>query len=63
MEGVSSVIDLIMEVEVVAEVVHHVEVMLATSGSTTLVQPVVVVPVRHLPLLQSQSEFLVVMHR
>jgi len=60
MEGVSSVIDLIMEAEVVAGVAHHV-VMSATSGLTTLVQPVVVVPGHHrLPLLL-QSEFLVAM--
>jgi hypothetical protein len=53
MEGASSVIDLIMEAEVVAGVAHHVEVMSATSGLT---QPVVVVPGHHrLPLL-SQSE-------
>lgn len=63
MEGVSSVIGLIMEAEVVAGVAHHVEVTLATSGSITLVQLVVVVPGHHLLLLLSQSEFLVAMNR
>ena len=62
-EGASSVIDLIMEAEVVAGVAHHVEVTSATSESTTLVQPVVVVPGHHLPPLLSQSEFLVAMSR
>jgi hypothetical protein len=63
MEGASSVIDLIMEAEVVAGVAHHVEVMSATSGLTTLVQPVVVVPGHHRPPLLSQSELLVAMRR
>lgn len=62
-EGASSVIDLIMAAEVVAGEAHLAEVMLATSGSTTLVQPVVVVPGHHPPLLRPQSEFLVAVGR
>lgn len=62
-EGASSVTDPIMEAEVVAGVARHAEVMSVTSGSTTLVQPVVVVPGHHLPPLLSQSEFLVAMSR
>nr|CAB3484230.1 unnamed protein product [Digitaria exilis] len=58
MEGASSIIDPIMVAEVVAEVAHHVEVMLATSGSTTLVLVVVVLE-RHPLLLRLQSEFVV----
>jgi hypothetical protein len=54
-EGASSIIDLIMEAEVVAGVAHRV--MSATSGSTTLVQPAVVVPGHHQPPLLLQSEF------
>ena len=57
-EGASSIIDLIMEAEVATGVAHRV-VMSATSGSTTLVQPAVVVPGNHQPPLLSQSEFLV----
>jgi hypothetical protein len=49
MEGVISIIDLIMGEEVVAEVAHHeVVVLLATSGSA---------PECHQPLVQLQSEF------
>ena len=60
-EGASSIIDLIMAAGVVAGVAHHVE-MLATSGSITLVLPVVVVPRCHPLLPQPQSE-LVAIHR
>jgi hypothetical protein len=59
MEGASLVIDRIMVAEVVAGEAHHAEVMLDTSGSTTLVQPVVVVPGCHPLLLRPQSESLV----
>ena len=60
-EGASSIIDPIMAAGVVAGVAHHV-VMLATSGSITLVLPVVVVPGCHPLLPQPQSE-LVAIHR
>jgi hypothetical protein len=60
--GASSIIDPIMAAEVVAGVAHHAE-KLAISGLTTLVQPVVEAPGRHLPLLRLRSEFLVAVHR
>lgn len=53
MEGVSSIIDPTMEAEALVEVVHHVVVMLATSGLTTLL---VVLLGRHRALVPLQSE-------